>query len=243
MAIVAVPALLVARRAAATTTTRATPTTLPTHDRADRPADDHRGHRRGRHRGDGGDRRDRGTSSGTGETVTIVASVPPTDHGWLGQIAAKAQEAADQYDDVEFRLLEAADADSQASQIETVINEKPDALVVLPYDGAQLTPVAEKAMEAGIPVDQRRPALRHAGGGAGDDPRRQLPDRCQGGDVHRRPAELRGQRRRDPGHRRHLGDQRPHPGLRRHDRGAVRGRHQDRRPAAGRLRARPRASR
>jgi ribose transport system substrate-binding protein len=91
-------------------------------------------------------------SSETGETVTIAASVPPTDHGWLGQIAAKAQEAADQWDDVEFRLVEAADADSQASQIQTLINDEPDALVVLPYDGEQLTPVAEQAMEAGIPV-------------------------------------------------------------------------------------------
>ena len=93
-----------------------------------------------------------GEGSELGETVTIAASVPPTDHGWLGQVAAKAQEAADQWDDVEFRLVEAADADSQASQIETLINEKPDAIVVLPYDGEALTPVAEKAMEAGIPV-------------------------------------------------------------------------------------------
>jgi ribose transport system substrate-binding protein len=92
------------------------------------------------------------TGAQSGETVSIVASVPPTDHGWLGQIAAKAEEAAAEWDDVEFRLLEAADADSQASQIQTVINEQPDALVVLPYDGEQLTPVAEQAMEAGIPV-------------------------------------------------------------------------------------------
>lgn len=92
------------------------------------------------------------SGGGSGQTVTIVASVPPTDHGWLGQIAAKAQEAADGFDDVEFRLLEAADADSQASQIQTVINERPDALVVLPYDGDQLTPIAEAAMAAGIPV-------------------------------------------------------------------------------------------
>jgi ribose transport system substrate-binding protein len=102
-----------------------------------------------------GDETEADTGSGnseTGETVTIAASVPPTDHGWLGQIAAKAQEAADQWDDVEFRLVEAADADSQASQIQTLINEEPDALVVLPYDGEQLTPVAEQAMEAGIPV-------------------------------------------------------------------------------------------
>ena len=101
---------------------------------------------------DGTDASDGTAGGGSGQTVTIVASVPPTDHGWLGQIAAKAQEAADSFDDVEFRLLEAADADSQASQIQTVINEAPDALVVLPYDGDQLTPVAEQAMAAGIPV-------------------------------------------------------------------------------------------
>jgi len=93
-----------------------------------------------------------GDSAELGDPVTIVASVPPTDHGWLGQVAAKAQEAADQWEDVEFRLVEAADADSQASQIETLINEAPDAIVVLPYDGEALTPVAEEAMAAGIPV-------------------------------------------------------------------------------------------
>jgi ribose transport system substrate-binding protein len=95
-----------------------------------------------------------GTDGGDGGsgTVSIAASVPPTDHGWLGQVSAKAQEAAEQFDDVDFELVEAADADSQAQQIETLINQKPDALVVLPYDGEQLTPVAEKAMKAGIPV-------------------------------------------------------------------------------------------
>ena len=69
-------------------------------------------------------------ATGTGETVTIAASVPPTDHGWLGQIAAKAQEAAAQFDDVNFRLVEADDADDQAAQIQTLINERPDAIVV-----------------------------------------------------------------------------------------------------------------
>jgi ribose transport system substrate-binding protein len=93
-----------------------------------------------------------GDNAELGDPVTIVASVPPTDHGWLGQVAAMAQQAADQWEDVEFRIVEAADADSQAAQIETIINEKPDAIVVLPYDGEALTPVAEQAMEAGIPV-------------------------------------------------------------------------------------------
>jgi len=93
-----------------------------------------------------------GGSGDSGKTVRIVASVPPTDHGWLGAISKDAQAQADQYDDVDFKLLEAADADSQAQQIEQVISEKPDVLVVLPQDGEALTPVAQKAEAAGIPV-------------------------------------------------------------------------------------------
>lgn len=97
------------------------------------------------------------TAAGDGDAtasgpVTIVASVPPTDHGWLGAISKNAKAAAERYDDVRFRLLEAADADSQAQQIEQVISSRPDALVVLPQDGAALTPVAQRAEAAGIPV-------------------------------------------------------------------------------------------
>jgi ribose transport system substrate-binding protein len=107
--------------------------------------------------GDGGSASAQTTSdSGGSETssgpVSIVASVPPTDHGWLGAISKNAQAAADRYDDVRFRLLEAADADSQAQQIEQVISDRPDALVVLPQDGAALTPVAQRAEAAGIRV-------------------------------------------------------------------------------------------
>ena len=91
-----------------------------------------------------------GTSSG--KTVKIIASVPPTDHGWLGAISKDAQAAADAHDDVDFELLQAADADSQAQQIEQAIAQKPDVLVVLPQDGAALTPVAQRAERAGIPV-------------------------------------------------------------------------------------------
>jgi ribose transport system substrate-binding protein len=88
----------------------------------------------------------------TGKTVHIIASVPPTDHGWLGAISKNAKKAADQHKDVQFELLQAADADSQAQQIEQAIAKKPDALVVLPQDGEALTPVAQKAEKAGIPV-------------------------------------------------------------------------------------------
>jgi ribose transport system substrate-binding protein len=92
------------------------------------------------------------TTAGSGKTVSIIASVPPTDHGWLGAISKNAKKAAAAHSDVKFELLQAADADSQAQQIEQAIAKKPDALVVLPQDGAALTPVAEKAEKAGIPV-------------------------------------------------------------------------------------------
>jgi ribose transport system substrate-binding protein len=95
-----------------------------------------------------------GSAGGGGSDgpVSITASVPPTDHGWLGAISKNAQAQADEYDDIDFKLLEAADADSQAQQIQQVISEKPDVLVVLPQDGEALTPVAQQAEAAGIPV-------------------------------------------------------------------------------------------
>ncbi|MFL5841800.1 MAG: substrate-binding domain-containing protein [Thermoleophilaceae bacterium] len=91
-------------------------------------------------------------SDTSGKTVNIIASVPPTDHGWLGAISKNAKAAASSHKDVKFRLLQAADADSQAQQVEQAISQKPDALVILPQDGAALTPVAQKAEKAGIPV-------------------------------------------------------------------------------------------
>jgi ribose transport system substrate-binding protein len=87
-----------------------------------------------------------------GKKVYIIASVPPTDHGWLGALSKDAKAAAAAHKDVKFELLQAADADSQAQQIEQAIAKHPDALVVLPQDGAALTPVAQKAERAGIRV-------------------------------------------------------------------------------------------
>ena len=92
------------------------------------------------------------TDNPSGKTVKIIASVPPTDHGWLGAISKDAKAQAKRYRDVKFSLLQAADADSQSQQIDQAIAQKPDALVVLPQDGAALTPAAQKAERAGIPV-------------------------------------------------------------------------------------------
>lgn len=88
-----------------------------------------------------------------GKKVVIGFSGPAADHGWLGAINTAAKNAAKKYPDVELKVAEGTnDASLQISQIETFINDKVDAIVLLPTDGAALTKVATKAMDAGIPV-------------------------------------------------------------------------------------------
>jgi ribose transport system substrate-binding protein len=88
-----------------------------------------------------------------GDQVVIGFSAPAADHGWMGAITKAAVDTAGQYEDVELRQAEATnDVNMQISHIEQFINEGVDAIVLLPFDGAALTDVATKAMEAGIPV-------------------------------------------------------------------------------------------
>ncbi|WP_292653420.1 substrate-binding domain-containing protein, partial [Nocardioides sp.] len=92
-----------------------------------------------------------GSNDEKGDTVVIGFSAPAADHGWMGAISEQAQTAAEAYEDVDFRLAEGTnEVGLQISQVETFINDKVDAIVLLPFDGAALTPVALKAMEAGI---------------------------------------------------------------------------------------------
>ncbi|MCS5718426.1 substrate-binding domain-containing protein [Herbiconiux sp. CPCC 205763] len=92
-------------------------------------------------------------NAASGESITIGFSGPAADHGWLGAINTAAMAEAEKYDDVDLVVAEGTnDANLQISQVETFINDKVDAIVLLPTDGAALTDVAIKAMEAGIPV-------------------------------------------------------------------------------------------
>jgi ribose transport system substrate-binding protein len=85
--------------------------------------------------------------------VTIAFSAPGADHGWMAAITDNARKQADELEGVTLKLAEGVtDSAAQADQIETLIASKPDALVVLPNEGDALTPVALKAMAAGIPV-------------------------------------------------------------------------------------------
>jgi ribose transport system substrate-binding protein len=71
----------------------------------------------------------------------------------MGSITKSAVAEAGKYSDVTLVQAEATnDVNLQISQIEQFINDGVDAIVLLPFDGAALTEVAIKAMEAGIVV-------------------------------------------------------------------------------------------
>jgi ribose transport system substrate-binding protein len=94
-----------------------------------------------------------GKNDEPGKKIKIGFSAPAADHGWMGSITKATQAEAKKYSDVELLVAEGTnDVNLQISQVETFINQKVDAIVLLPFDGAALTPVAIKAMEAGITV-------------------------------------------------------------------------------------------
>jgi ribose transport system substrate-binding protein len=103
--------------------------------------------------GGGGGNNAASSNDDKGDTVTIGFSAPAADHGWIAGITEAARAAADKYPDIDLQVAEGTnDVSTQISQVETFINEGVDAIVLLPFDGAALTPVALQAMEAGIPV-------------------------------------------------------------------------------------------
>ena len=98
-----------------------------------------------------------GTNSGNndqpGTKVTIGFSAPAADHGWIAAITTNAKQQAGKHPDVTLQAVEGSnDVNQQISQVQTLIDKKVDALVILPFDGKALTEIAIKAMDAGIPV-------------------------------------------------------------------------------------------
>ncbi|MTD13897.1 substrate-binding domain-containing protein [Nakamurella sp. YIM 132087] len=93
------------------------------------------------------------TDNPGGKMVKIGFSAPAADHGWMASITDQARKFADSMTDIEANFVEGTnDVNQQISQVETLINAGVDAIVLLPFDGAQMTEVARKAMDAGIEV-------------------------------------------------------------------------------------------
>jgi ribose transport system substrate-binding protein len=103
--------------------------------------------------GDSGQTKATGSNSAPGKTVTIGFSAPAADHGWIRAITDNAKKQAALYSDVKLTQVDAGkDAPAQIAALQTLIQQKPDAIVLLPQDGAQLTATGRAATAAGIAV-------------------------------------------------------------------------------------------
>src|SRR3954452_5771604 len=84
--------------------------------------------------------------------MKIAFSAPAADHGWLKALSDNAKAKAKELG-IDMTVNDSATTSAeQADQIETLIQGKPDVLVVLPNEGEPLTAVAQKAMDQGIQV-------------------------------------------------------------------------------------------
>jgi ribose transport system substrate-binding protein len=94
-----------------------------------------------------------GKNAEPGKNVTIGFSAPAADHGWIAAITNNAKAQAGKYSDVKFVQVAAGkDVPEQRAAVESLIQQKPNVIVLLPHDGAQMTATGRKAMDAGIPV-------------------------------------------------------------------------------------------
>jgi ribose transport system substrate-binding protein len=96
---------------------------------------------------------DANPNAAPGTKVVIGFSAPAADHGWVAAITSNAKAQAAAYKDVELKSVEAGtDAAAQRAAISTLIAQKPNVIVMLPYDGKELNAAGLAAMQAGIPV-------------------------------------------------------------------------------------------
>jgi ribose transport system substrate-binding protein len=92
-------------------------------------------------------------NAAAGKRVTIGFSAPAADHGWIAAITNNAKAQAAAYSDVDFKPVAAGtDAAAQRAALSTLIAQKPDVIVLLPYDGKELNSFGLEAMKAGIAV-------------------------------------------------------------------------------------------
>ena len=91
--------------------------------------------------------------SAKGKTMGIV--MPSATHGFMGESIAHAEAGAKALAEKEgftFKFLTSADTSEQNNQIDTLINDKVDAIVLWPMNGDELRSAAQKVMDAKIPL-------------------------------------------------------------------------------------------
>lgn len=103
----------------------------------------------------GGDKTTDGGTTVAGDTdpakkLRIGISVPSADHGWTGGALYWATEATKQYPDIEWSIETADSPSDQINDLDTLATKGVDALVILAFESAPLTPKAKELHDRGI---------------------------------------------------------------------------------------------
>ncbi|MFV0425542.1 MAG: substrate-binding domain-containing protein [Beutenbergiaceae bacterium] len=97
---------------------------------------------------------DSSSDSGSSEEITIGFSQAVMNHPFrVAMVEGNVDWAAENAPEVTVDVLDAQDdAATQVTNMETLISQNVDAIILSPVTSDALTPVAQQAMEAGIPV-------------------------------------------------------------------------------------------
>lgn len=86
----------------------------------------------------------------TEKKFKIGVSIPAADHGWTAGVKYWADEEAKKHPEIDFDIQTADSSDKQISQLEAMATKKVDAVVILAFESAPITPAAKKLKDQGI---------------------------------------------------------------------------------------------
>ncbi len=86
----------------------------------------------------------------SGKRFKVGVSIPAATHGWTAGVGYWAKEAAKYHPDIEWVIQDAKSVDDQIRGLENMKSEGVDAMVILSFDSAPLTPTAEKLKQDGM---------------------------------------------------------------------------------------------
>ena len=87
-------------------------------------------------------------SSGAGKQ-RIAVSLPPANNAWQARMRQVIDEAVKMHPDYSWTVKNAVDDNDQLNQLGIFLNDKYDAMIILPGNGTLLTPICERIFESG----------------------------------------------------------------------------------------------
>ena len=90
-----------------------------------------------------------GAAKGDAGKQRIAVSLPPANNAWQARMRQVIDEAVKLHPDYSWTVKNAVDDADQQNQLGIFLNDKYDAMIILPGNGTLLTPICERIYESG----------------------------------------------------------------------------------------------